>query len=108
MYLLFKSNWLHQLKLNYLVKLSFKLIKSKYLKKKDWKNSNLNNKNFSYYFQAAASKQSGGLSIKINGKMFQTSLTSQVSSNVQNEKQEISIISTIVPESYVILILKDI
>ena len=56
---------------------------------------------FSYFFQAVATKQSGGLNLAINGKMFDTSLTSDVTTNVQNEKQKIVIKSTIVPESYV-------
>ena len=51
---------------------------------------------------AVGSKQSGGLNMSIISRMYQTSLTSQVSSNVQNEAQKIEISSTVVPEKYVL------
>lgn len=40
--------------------------------------------------------------MSVNAKMFQTSLTSQVSSNVFNEQQAIVFNSIFVPDTYVI------
>ncbi len=51
---------------------------------------------------AVASRQGGGLNVSVIGRMYQTSLTDQYSSNVQNAAQVITISSSINPETYVI------
>jgi hypothetical protein len=52
---------------------------------------------------AVASKQGGGLNLAINARMYQTSLTSQYSSNVLNAQQQITISSTVNYETYVLI-----
>ena len=52
--------------------------------------------------QVIASKKDGSLNLTVNAKIFQTSLTDQVSSFVFNEEQTINLNSNIVPETYVI------
>ena len=58
-------------------------------------------KNFSYYLEAVASKNGGLLSLDINAKILNTDLTDKLSSNIQNEIQEIDINSTVSLESFV-------
>ena len=53
--------------------------------------------------EVVASKKGGSLSIAINAKNLNTDLTDKVSSNIQNDIQDIEISSTIVLESYVII-----
>lgn len=53
--------------------------------------------------EAVASRKAGSLSIAINAKNLNTDLTDKVSSNIQNDVQDIEISSTIVLESYVII-----
>ena len=55
----------------------------------------------SYFFMVVASINIDQLNISVNGKMFQTTLTQKISSNVINEAQRLSVYSTVVPESYV-------
>ena len=56
--------------------------------------------------EVVASKKGGSLSIAINAKNLNTDLTDKVSSNIQNDIQDIEISSTIVLESYVIIFLE--
>ena len=58
-------------------------------------------KNFSYYLEAVASRNGGLLSLDINAKILNTDLTDKLSSNIQNEIQEIDINSTVSLESFV-------
>ena len=61
---------------------------------------------FSYYFKVVATKSGGKLTLAVNGKMFNTSLTESDSSYVLNEIQAIEISSVIIPEAYVIKLSK--
>lgn len=61
-------------------------------------------KNFSYYLEAVASKNGGLLSLDINAKNLNTDLIDKISSNIQNEIQDIEINSTVSLESFVSLI----
>ena len=56
----------------------------------------------SYYLQVIASISSGILSVKVNAQMYDTGLTDSISSNIQNEVQNIMISSTVTYESFVI------
>lgn len=47
------------------------------------------------------SKSKGNLTVGVNAKMLDTTLTDEVTSNVLNEIQEIEIKSLIIGESYV-------
>ena len=58
--------------------------------------------NKNYYMKLIASIKNGTLNLALNGHMFQTYLTNQVSAYVFNEKQSIQINSIYIPESYVI------
>ncbi len=60
----------------------------------------------SYYFKVVASKSGGKLTLAVNGKMYNTSLTDSDSSYVLNEIQAIEISSVIIPEAYVIKLSK--
>ena len=53
--------------------------------------------------EVVASRKGGSLSIAINAKNLNTDLTDKVSSNIQNDIQDIEISSTLVLESYVII-----
>ncbi|CAF0814130.1 unnamed protein product, partial [Brachionus calyciflorus] len=53
-----------------------------------------------YYFEAKASSTSGIFSLKVNGRLYETSLVDTVSSNVINELQNIEIKSTITNEDF--------
>ena len=57
---------------------------------------------FSYYFKVVATKSGGKLTLAVNGKMYNTSLTESDSSYVLNEIQAIEISSVIIPQAYVI------
>ena len=57
---------------------------------------------FSYYFKVVATKSGGKLTLSVNGKMYNTSLTESDSGFVLNEIQAIEISSVIIPEAYVI------
>jgi hypothetical protein len=48
-----------------------------------------------------ASKSTGQLTVSLNGKIFNTTLTQSDSGFVLNDVQTIEINSTIIPESYV-------
>ena len=56
----------------------------------------------SYYLQVIASISSGTLSVKVNAQMYDTGLIDSISSNIQNEVQNIMISSTVTYESFVI------
>ena len=56
----------------------------------------------SYYLEVIASISSGTLSVKVNAQMYDTGLTDSISSNIQNEVQNIMISSTVTYESFVI------
>ena len=56
----------------------------------------------SYYIEVIASISSGTLSVKVNAQMYDTGLTDSISSNIQNEVQNIMISSTVTYESFVI------
>lgn len=51
--------------------------------------------------EVVGSKKKGNFSLAINAKMFDTTLTDKVTSNVLNEIQEVEISSVITMESYV-------